>query len=132
MMLETPPIDLDSEEEYFVIYEDDSDKDSNEVHEDDPDDNSGEDHEEDSREDSDGDYEEDVNKITCLRIVVTRLPHKQTKRHKSPPPSPRFERTQHVKSRSRRRKINRNNVTMSETEDSVENCNREGLHPLPN
>ena len=60
-------------------------RDSNEVHDDDSDDSSDGDYEEDSREDSDGEYEEDAEEITCFRIVVTRLPHKQTKRHKSPP-----------------------------------------------
>ena len=75
-MSETPPIDFDSEEDYFVIYEDNLDKNSNEVHEDDLDSSSDEDYEEDSREDSDRDYEEDVNEIICFRIVVTRLPQK--------------------------------------------------------
>ena len=49
MTSETPPIYFDSEEDYFVIYEDDSDEDSNEVHEDDLDDSSDGYYEEDSR-----------------------------------------------------------------------------------
>ena len=37
-------------------------------------------------EDSGGNNKENENKITCLRIVVTRFTHKLTKRYRSPPP----------------------------------------------